>query len=136
MSQRAFAVMAASSRYNGGWPSAIGLCLTALGLMLLGCELDEYRAGRQEGVMIVVVFAMGSMPPARSFSMQDIRHTSGRSVIDNPGMTRGFRNPATVHAMSTGMTTPSPRMAAAVAMPSSRPSTSTNAPPANPTPSP
>ena len=43
-----FALMAANSRYNGGWPSAIGLCLMALGLLFLGVSIDEYRAGQPQ----------------------------------------------------------------------------------------
>jgi hypothetical protein len=59
LSLGAFALLAASSRYNGGWLSAIGLCLMALGLLLVGAEADEYRAGRRDHTISVVVFAMG-----------------------------------------------------------------------------
>jgi hypothetical protein len=63
----AFTLMAASSRYNGGWSSVIGLCLIAFGLLFLGFELDEYRAGRHEHAMVGVVLGIGSLAAGAVF---------------------------------------------------------------------
>ena len=62
-----FALMAASSRYNGGWPCAIGLCLMALGPMFLGVSLDNYGAESPLHTKIGVILAAGLLAAGAVF---------------------------------------------------------------------
>jgi hypothetical protein len=51
-----FALLAASERYNGGWSSAIGLCVIAVGILFLGGGMDEAQRGNREHLVTGLLF--------------------------------------------------------------------------------